>query len=356
MQNLNTYNYELTLGNAFRTLHKRWILCVIVNFIVSIGIGLVTKSFENSYITFVLLPFIICVPAIRNRVRPMWAIGVAMRTLAADNNMRYIDSVKPNYKKHFQSALSRVGIWERNEQIVKGTYVYHSFEMYIHTFRHLFFGRYSRVATRVYRVQLSKQVPHIFIRNLQSHDTSLPRHFDDNQRVDLEGNFAQNFTVYTHRRTITEALSLLSPNVMTALIDNNKKFDIEFIGNSMYFYTSDYFVTADDLKTSFKTISTLINPIDHRLKSWKFVLPNNQYYPYLISRPGYATAKIGGKYYNGAWIFIILQTIYSFFRIWLQPEYKELKYAIVIVIDIVMIVILLFYRRKYQLLRRNTSR
>lgn len=352
-------DYMMALGEAGLRLRRRWLLYVAA-WIGGAGLAWVlSHRFNIGLATLIGLPYLLYIPYLRRRVRPLWATGAAMRALAAENGMRYIDHAKPNYIKHFQPAVARLGIWERHEQIVKGTYDALPFETYVDTFRHPFAYRFSRVATRVYRVQLPKELPHIFMRNLQSSNQylgALPRHFDDDQRVDLEGNFHRSFTVYTHRRTVTDALSLLAPNVMETLVRANRKFDVEFVGNHMYLYSPDYLVTTPDLQADFKTIDALVKHLKHHLKSWKFVIPNNRRYPYLVSRPGFGTLALGGKHYNKAWAFIAFYTVYSAVRIAAQPQYRLVKIGIVVVSDLVMGVVLLIFRRRYQLARRNVAR
>lgn len=356
---MNYEGYQAQLAQASARLQKRWIICGLIA-AVACSVGwLVTGNVGVAIFVLIGLIAVLYVPAIRREVRPLWATGIAMRQLAAKNDMRYVEVAKPSYDKHFLPATAKLGLWERHEQIVKGTYKKYPFETYVDTFRHPFANRTSRVATRVYSLTLPLEMPHIFMRNQQSGNKfigALPRNFDDDQRVSLEGNYQQWFTVYTHRRTRTEALTLLAPNVMATLIDSNLKFDVEFVGNKLYLYTSDYYTTTQELQEAFSTLDALIKHLKHQIKSWKFTLPNNQHYPYLISRPGFGTVALGGKYYDRSLFFIAFYSLFSIGKIILQPDGRVIKAIILVLADVVLVSVLLVFRRKYQLSRRNVKR
>lgn len=351
--------YRTTLAEAGKKLFLSWVLYslgIVVAVILSYYLIPVPAS---GIMVALLLLLALFIPAIRNRLRPLWVQGVAKRVFAQQNSMLYLESSKPNYKKHFQPAVAKLGFFERNEQIVKGELGGLPFEMYAHTFRQLFARRYGRKVIQVYSVKLPKELPHIFMRNRQAgskHLSSLPRHFDDDQRVSLEGNFDTFFTVYTHRRTITEALSLLSPNVMEALVRSNTKFDIEIIGTRLYLYSDNYLTTAHELDEALRSLINVAETFEHRLKSWRFVLPNNQHYPYLVSRPGFGTVALGHTYFNQAWLLIIWYTLYSALKITAKPELWPVKVGLVIFFDALMITVLLVLRRRYQLSKRNVGR
>jgi len=125
--------------------------------------------------------------------------------------------------------------------IYHGEYGGYPMRTYVYTFRHPFVARFSRVSTRVYQVTLPKRLPHIFLATKSGTGTSLKTnflsHFDDDQRIGLEGNFNKRFIVYTHRRTTTDALSILAPNVMATLLDRNKDFNVEIVGDQLFLYS-----------------------------------------------------------------------------------------------------------------------
>lgn len=353
---LNFEGYTSVLGHAGRRLFVRWAVFVGGSLGLS-GLAAIFGGLNYGIGALIVLgmfaPF---VPPLRRRLRPLSALGPAMQAFAHQNAMRYIEIAKPNYDKYFLPALAKIGLFERKEQIVGGTYAGYPFETYVDTFRHPFDNQLSRVATRVYRIQLPRELPHIFMRNRQSGKgffDSVMRHFDDDQRVRLEGNFEDMYTTYTHRRTITETLSLLAPNFMETLIHSNKKFDVEFVGNNLYLYTSDYYTTSDELEAAFETIDRLLKHINHRLKSWQLTIPNDARYPYLVSRPGFGTVALGHTYFNRSFLFIGGYTVISLVKIWAIPQWRLAKLALVAASDVVMAVVLLYFRRRYQLSRRS---
>lgn len=351
--------YDELIGLYSHQLRRRWLIIGFAILLATITLGIVSKNIGIALLMALFFGLLCYIPAIRLSVRPLWATGKAMRAFADSQNLRYIDTAKPNYKKHFQPAVAKIGLFERQEQIIVGEYNGLAFRSYVNTYRHPFAYRWSRVATRVYELDLPKEFPHIFLRNRNSDNrffSTVLRHFDDSQRISLEGDFDAYFTTYTHIATTTQALSLLAPNVMQTLIRTNKKFDIEIAGNKLYLYTSDYYVTGDDLKDMFDTLDSFMNHVERRLKSWKFTLPNNKHYPYMASRAGAGTIAIGQKYYSQAWVGITAYTIYNVVKLCFDRSYLPAKLSALLFFDIVMIVILLIFRRKYQLSNRNVGR
>jgi hypothetical protein len=337
---------------AQRQLYLRWGVYLVLVIGIALTVGVLSGQLVNLALAtaFLLLFFTPFVPPVRRQLRAMSSMGAAMRTFATDNDMAYSENDKPQYETQFQPAVSKLGMFERNEQVVSGTYNGYPFETYVHTFRHPFDNRLNRVATRVYHIKLPKVLPHIFVSNRQADSkyfSNLMRHFDNDQRIHLEGNFEDLFTTYTHRRTATEALSILAPNVMQTLVDSNHAFDVEIVGDNLYLYSDDYLVVPEDMKDGFRALDKLLGHLEHRLKSWKFVLPNDKRYPYLRSRPGFGTVTFGGKYFNQSWLFIIGTTIWSLFKTYINQDLWQVKLGTIVVADIVMIAALLVFRRRY---------
>lgn len=311
-------------------------------------------------VTVWLGPIPICLLAI------VWLHRMSLRGIAhADQafaraySLRYIHRSKLNYSKHFQPSIAKLGVLERKEYIAKGNLNGRPYETFIFSYRHLLARRYARVRFRVFCIQLPKELPHIFIRRrlgAKKVYESLPRYFDNDQRIDLEGNFSDYFAVYTHRRTATEALSILAPNVMQAILDSNQYFDIEIVGNKLFLYSSMTTPAAYDPNAANPFIQTLMMHIEHRLKSWRFVLPNNKHYPYIVSRPGFGTMTFGNRYYNRSWRYIAFFAAYISLQILTNKEYRLVRVIIGGSILTATIVLLLIFRRRYQLQNRNIAR
>jgi len=126
---------------------------------------------------------------------------------------------------------------------------------YVYTFRHPFCCAIQSSLNQSLSSDIAKRLPHIFLATKSGTGTSLKTnflsHFDDDQRIGLEGNFNKRFIVYTHRRTTTDALSILAPNVMATLLDRNKDFNVEIVGDQLFLYSPDYLFIEADIRRAF---------------------------------------------------------------------------------------------------------
>ncbi len=98
----------------------------------------------------------------------------------------------------------------------------------VYKIRH-FFGLY-----------LPKTLPHLLV-NAKANENDvfmswLPHLGGDVRKLSLEGDFDKYFTLYAPRKYDTDARVIFSPDVMRAVIRHAKRYDIEIIGDRMYFY------------------------------------------------------------------------------------------------------------------------
>jgi hypothetical protein len=277
------------------------------------------------------------------------------REFAAANNFAYQFRAKPHYSL-FPPALDRLGWLPREEQIISGMLDGYSFRTYIHSYHHYYQNILERIYTRVYEVRLPKRFPHIFLATRRASGgkllTNFKRHFDDDQRLMLEGNFEDMFIAYTHRRTVSDALSFLAPNVMVTLIDSNEVYNIEIIGDKLYLYSETYYPSPQSFHEGFGVLQKVMKHMDHKLKSWRLVLPNDAKYPFLRSRAGYGTIAIGGKYFNSAIFFIVGGALWQGLKMAVRyhddPELLGAALILITFVTAILLAIVLLLRRKHR--------
>lgn len=106
-------------------------------------------------------------------------------------------------------------------------------------------GKNSRTHRFGYlRIKLPRRLPHMVLdarANNFLNISNLPEYFSRDQRLSLEGDFDQHFTLYAPRQYATDALYVFTPDVMQAVIDHGKGFDMEVIDDSLYIYASRWF-------------------------------------------------------------------------------------------------------------------
>lgn len=94
-------------------------------------------------------------------------------------------------------------------------------------------------------IPLPRRLPNIMLdaknNNYFGTFTNLPTLFPASQKIQLEGDFNKYFTVYVPKQYEQDALYILTPDIMQALIANAKDFDVEVVDNRLYLYKSGAF-------------------------------------------------------------------------------------------------------------------
>lgn len=106
-------------------------------------------------------------------------------------------------------------------------------------------GKKRRTHTWSYaRVKLTRRLPHMVLdakqNNFFSSLTTLPANFDTDQTLQLEGDFNNYFTLYAPKKYERDALYVFTPDVMAAVIDAGRAFDIEVVDDNLFLYSSEH--------------------------------------------------------------------------------------------------------------------
>ena len=162
---------------------------------------------------------------------------------AAANGMTYEDQVldPPLPGMIFGIGSSRV-----SEQLVRGS-----------TPRFVEFGNYrytvkSGKNSTTYRwgyvaVKLDVPLPNIVLDALGNNGfgSNLPASFGKDQRLSLEGDFDQYFTLYCPQGYERDALYLFTPDIMARFIDSAAQLDVEIVDDWLFLYTKREASTLD---------------------------------------------------------------------------------------------------------------
>jgi hypothetical protein len=92
-------------------------------------------------------------------------------------------------------------------------------------------------------IRLSTNLPHIVLQARSRTNLSAQAVPGRAQRLSLEGNFDDHFTLYCPKEYERDALYLFTPDVMARLIDRVHEFDVEIIDDWLFFVTSRDVVT-----------------------------------------------------------------------------------------------------------------
>ncbi len=94
--------------------------------------------------------------------------------------------------------------------------------------------------------------------------SNLPAAFDKEQRLSLEGDFDQHFTLYCPAGYERDALYLFTPDIMARFIDNAAELDVEIVDDWLFLYTRRKVSTLDPATWAwlFGTVGALIAKFD----------------------------------------------------------------------------------------------
>lgn len=119
------------------------------------------------------------------------------------------------------------------------------------------------------RVSLMRYVPQIVIDNRLEYKVSgsstLTKYYDSSQILKLEGDFNKYFTVYVPHDHELSALTILAPDIMAFLIDNNSFCDIEITSSQLYFYWSSSPFFDEEYAERFNMIERFLDELKDKL-------------------------------------------------------------------------------------------
>jgi len=96
-------------------------------------------------------------------------------------------------------------------------------------------------------VKLDVPLPNIVLdaKGNNGFGSNLPASFDKEQRLSLEGDFDQYFTLYCPTGYERDALYLFTPDIMARFIDNAAQLDVEIVDDWLFLYTQRKVSTLD---------------------------------------------------------------------------------------------------------------
>lgn len=105
------------------------------------------------------------------------------------------------------------------------------------------------------RIKLARRLPNMVLdaksNNFFGVISNLPDSFSKGQKMSLEGDFDNYFTLYAPTEYKTDALYVFTPDVMSAIIDSGKSYDMEVVDDNLMIYSGSHFslTSADELKS-----------------------------------------------------------------------------------------------------------
>jgi hypothetical protein len=150
--------------------------------------------------------------------------------------------------------------------VVSGTYSGNRFKSFTYTYTEGH-GRLAVIYTQtIIQIVLHKPLPSFLLdSSLAGVARDIPPNFI---HVSLEGNFDSSFKLYAPKESTTDVLSVLSPDIMQALILNNTLQDIQSENGSIWFVQHGDTRRQPQLRALFIAIEGVMPEFYHRLKSY----------------------------------------------------------------------------------------
>ena len=112
-------------------------------------------------------------------------------------------------------------------------------------------------------IKLDVPLPHILLDAVGNNGlfgSNLPASFDRDQRLSLEGDFDNHFSLFCPRGYERDALYLFTPDIMARFIDNAAELDVEIVDDWLFLYAKRDLSTVDPATWAwlFATVGALL--------------------------------------------------------------------------------------------------
>lgn len=128
-------------------------------------------------------------------------------------------------------------------------------------------GKNQRTYTWGYaKVKLARKLPHMVLDAKGNNFwkfSNLSDIFDRSQVLALEGDFNNYFTLYAPKQYERDAFYVFTPDVMAAMVDHGREYDIEIVDDELFIYGSKHFKL--DQPQFYEHMLAIINAIGSKL-------------------------------------------------------------------------------------------
>lgn len=169
-------------------------------------------------------------------VVPSWKERVVLKRFTKANNLIYVGS---DYPTELPGTIFGVG----DERCFMGGCASSDEKWLIANYSYTKGSGKNRttVTFGVVRLKLPRKLPHILLDSKKNNFfilTNLPGNFTSDQKLQLEGDFNNYFTVYAPLNYQRDALYILTPELMAILVEKGEEYDFEVVDDNLFIYTS----------------------------------------------------------------------------------------------------------------------
>ena len=154
------------------------------------------------------------------------------------------------------------------------------------------------------RIKLPRRLPNMVLDSKKNNFlgmSNLPETFSRKEKIALEGNFNDYFTLFAPEQYKADAFYVFTPDVMQALVDAAHRYDCEVIDDSFYLYSSSPFVLdrQDQLEDIMKIADKLTPELTTQSRNYADERVGNRAIN-VVAAPG---ARLKQK---NPWVFVII--------------------------------------------------
>lgn len=184
------------------------------------------------------------------------------KRFAKDNNFLFTaDGVTTERS----GLVFNIGHSRRIKHLIEGTFSGRPFEIFTYEY---VVGQGKNSTTYTYGVvgtPLTRALPHVVLdsrkNNLTSFISNLPA-TTSGESLQLEGDFNTHFNVHIPEGYGRDALYFLTPELMALLVDKASQYDVEVVGNMLYFYSIDAAPSRQRYQSAFDVLSHVGNEFE----------------------------------------------------------------------------------------------
>lgn len=115
------------------------------------------------------------------------------------------------------------------------------------------------------RVKLQNNYPHIVLDSRANNPiiSNIGHYFSEDSRIHLEGDFDNFFKAYSSAPAV-DMLRILSPDMMSLMIDSGHKYDIEIVEDNLHIICNYKLSDKEGVKYFFQIVDALMAKLDRR--------------------------------------------------------------------------------------------
>ena len=266
------------------------VLAVVVMLPLLVGVVLSLASFGESpaaaAVPLVLIVLLLCAVAVMVwlGVRNAQASRYRLHRFAQANGMSYEARVEDPPLPGMIFGLGRA---RRSTDLIRGSrprfVEFGNYQYTVQSGKNSTTYRWGYVA-----VKLDAPLPNIVLdaKGNNGFGSNLPTSFQRAQRLSLEGDFDQHFTLYCPAGYERDALYLFTPDIMARFIDSAAQLDVEIVDDWLFLYTQRKVSTLDPATWAwlFGAVGALLTKFDQWAR-WRDERLNAENPPILESIP-----------------------------------------------------------------------